>query len=343
MASDDVKSPRKNRCVVTFSLPEDDGASHPLLTTEGDAIGSKPSLSDIPSKSSAIGQPPSEPPPRNDFDSLAPPHPSVLYDSRDRRNRHTRHRGSSVDDEDSPWADTSPGDPPGGRGREAKGASGAGKVSSGTSGLISDEKLHNPVQNWDDEFQRALETENWEKLHQVAIDFVETATLYGKIVILEQFLPDSQRTVKVDRVGGWAGGTKFIVRGIMFKLATDPLLPAPPTPEGQPNKSQKYLYGGEGGPSHEFAAKSASHELKGANQMFRCGWDRLTRLRASTPGDVLTRVGLRVPMMVMLDYCGFRVTARPWLTLSKDSFLYGYDSKKGYIYIYIYIYSCIYI
>eukprot|EP00466_Bigelowiella_natans_P014444 jgi/Bigna1/126789/aug1.3_g1497 len=187
--------------------------------------------------------------------------------------------------------------------------------------------LDRQTQNWDDEFQSALETENWEKLHQISIDFVETATLYGKIVILEQFLPDSQRTIKVERVGGWAGGTKFIVRGIMFKLAEDAVLPAAPQGGNLSSSASigpRYLYGGYGGPCHEFAAKSASHELKGANHMFRSrsGW-----LACTDDGmKPLTRPLAR--RCVMIDYCGFRVTARPWLTLPSGSMLYGYDARS---------------
>lgn len=113
----------------------------------------------------------------------------------------------------------------------------------------------------------------------------------------------------------------------MFKLAEDPMLPPEKVKGLSRELGPRHLYGGYAGPCHEFAAKSASHELKGANQMFRTGWERLSRIKGRDCANGIRRIGLRVPMMVMIDYCGFRVTARPWLALQPGSMVYGYDAR----------------
>lgn len=52
-------------------------------------------------------------------------------------------------------------------------------------------------------------------------EFVRTATLFGKIIISERFIPDKQKTVQPLDVGGRAGGIKYIVEGVLFKFAWD--------------------------------------------------------------------------------------------------------------------------
>lgn len=69
-----------------------------------------------------------------------------------------------------------------------------------------------------------------------------SATMFGKIIISEVFLPDSEKTIKaVKSVGGNAGGEKYLFNGILFKFAVD----------------WKGIYSGD-----EFAMKAASHEMK---------------------------------------------------------------------------------
>jgi len=53
------------------------------------------------------------------------------------------------------------------------------------------------------------------------LEFVQTATFYGKIIIGERFLPNSKKTISPIDIGGIAGGIKYIVSGILFKFAWD--------------------------------------------------------------------------------------------------------------------------
>ena len=48
--------------------------------------------------------------------------------------------------------------------------------------------------------------------------------------------------------GGVAGGDKYLVNDILFKLTVDPML-----------RSGRHLYGGVEGPAYHLAAKAAAH------------------------------------------------------------------------------------
>ena len=52
-------------------------------------------------------------------------------------------------------------------------------------------------------------------------EFVRTATLYGKMIISERFLPEYKKTIKPLDLGGIAGGIKYEAEGILFKFAWD--------------------------------------------------------------------------------------------------------------------------
>ena len=52
-------------------------------------------------------------------------------------------------------------------------------------------------------------------------DFIYAAEAYGKIIISEQCLPSSMKTIKPVQLGGVAGGEKYICQGILFKFAVD--------------------------------------------------------------------------------------------------------------------------
>lgn len=125
-----------------------------------------------------------------------------------------------------------------------------------------------------------------DKLCTLAKDFVAAAKMYGKIIISEVFLPYKQKTIKPISIGGVAGGEKYIHRGILFKFAMD----------------WEGLYGGD-----EYSAKVASHELKGLARYFSCA------VR-----------GLHFPLMALIDYRGFRLTASSILPISHaDTLVYG--------------------
>ena len=119
---------------------------------------------------------------------------------------------------------------------------------------------------------------------------MDSAILYGKIIINERYLFDSEKTFKPLRLPGVAGkfhyfllsfqskwgnleinghlgGQKYIVQNILFKFCTDHV----------------GLFG-----SDHFAQKLAAHELRGLINIFNVGY----------------RNGLCVPMMTVIDYKG---------------------------------------
>jgi hypothetical protein len=125
---------------------------------------------------------------------------------------------------------------------------------------------------------------NLGKLYQ---NFIDTATLYGKILISERYLPEECRTFKACNIGGIAGGEKFLVQNILFKICTD-------------------HYGVFGGDEY-YAHKLASHELKGLINIYNYG----------------SKLGLYVPMMCVLMYKGFHMIAMSVLPISDKTLVYG--------------------
>ena len=158
-----------------------------------------------------------------------------------------------------------------------------------------------PPTTWNTRFQSALdlpESTPTAALHKYSIlstlssDFVSLAKLYGRTIIEEYFLqPSSQRTIhQSSGMGGLAGGRKYIVRGILFKLCSDVQLSGG-------GGSSRWLYGGDEC-DYESANKVGSHELKSAIRFFS-----------------FHSSGLRVPMLALVDYLGYRLLAMPILPL----------------------------
>lgn len=175
-------------------------------------------------------------------------------------------------------------------------------------------------QLWNGPFQAAQREQNYSKLHQLFVDFVSMSCMYGRTIVREKDLPDAEKTVRpLDSVGGVAGGRKYLVDGILFKLCSDTKV-----------KPKIFLYGGRA-ENYECAAKSAGHEIKGANAYMRA----FRKMSAS--GD-MANVQMQVPFQVMLDYGGHRMIAMPWLPLNRvfrapvtqrpTSIVYGLDSKE---------------
>ena len=59
----------------------------------------------------------------------------------------------------------------------------------------------------------------YQALTALSKDFVTCAVTYGKTIISEMFLHEKLKSVTPSLVGGMAGGKKFLLRGILFKLA----------------------------------------------------------------------------------------------------------------------------
>eukprot|EP01127_Copromyxa_protea_P017015 TRINITY_DN5149_c0_g4_i2.p1 TRINITY_DN5149_c0_g4~~TRINITY_DN5149_c0_g4_i2.p1 ORF type:complete len:1162 (-),score=193.15 TRINITY_DN5149_c0_g4_i2:138-3623(-) len=137
---------------------------------------------------------------------------------------------------------------------------------------------------------------SFQSLLKLVKDFVDYATLYGKIIISEQFSPISDKLIKPASLAGVAGGVKFIQRGILFKFAVD----------------NKGIYGWD----DEAAAKAAGHEMKGLMGYYHC------------------RVAeLRFPLMALIDYRGYRLVAMSLLPVSgKDTLVYGSDNGGDNVY-----------
>jgi Clustered mitochondria/Translation initiation factor eIF3 subunit 135 len=143
-------------------------------------------------------------------------------------------------------------------------------------------------ENWNARFIEALSKDDPSYLYALHRDFVSAASLYAKIIISEYFLHIKDKSIKpFELAGGIAGGIKYIWRGMLFKLADGSI--------------------GPWANSDENAAKAAGHDLKGVQAYFRCG--------------ALRDYGIVTPLMVLIDYKGFRMTAAAYLPLMR--LIYG--------------------
>lgn len=132
-------------------------------------------------------------------------------------------------------------------------------------------------------------------LDLLAREFVNAAKLYGQVIVSER--DAEHKTVQSARMGGVAGGDKYVAGGILFKFATDVQLP-----------SGEWLYGGKTR-NDEAAHKAAGHERKSLNEVLKF---------AVMSGS---RVG--APMITVVDYLGCRLTAQALLPIRRDTLIYG--------------------
>lgn len=117
------------------------------------------------------------------------------------------------------------------------------------------------------------------RIRSLALDFVLCAQTYGKIIIAEKELPDEKRTIRVaPDFAGVAGGDKYVIHDIVFKFALD--------------KAGVFGY------RTSAAMKVAGHDLKGLNCYFN------------------TKISeIRLPLMCLVDYRGYRLLALSKLPL----------------------------
>eukprot|EP01116_Phalansterium_solitarium_P021277 TRINITY_DN6548_c0_g1_i1.p1 TRINITY_DN6548_c0_g1~~TRINITY_DN6548_c0_g1_i1.p1 ORF type:complete len:1106 (+),score=432.25 TRINITY_DN6548_c0_g1_i1:73-3390(+) len=159
--------------------------------------------------------------------------------------------------------------------------------------------------SWNEIFQKAVEAIRnlkantrqeermrvYEELARHSSNFIYTAVTYGKLIINEAFLDAKDKTIKpvpdADE-RGVAGGEKYVCKGIIFKFAVR-------------TRKTANLFN-----TDEDASKVAGHELKALDQLFGT-W----------------AVGLHFPMMILLDYRGFRLIAMSILPISKETIIYG--------------------
>jgi len=146
-----------------------------------------------------------------------------------------------------------------------------------------------PERDWNQEFNQVLECDPLEraaKLSELQTEFVAVAAKIGKLIISERNLPECDKQIKPIHASGIAGGEKFKVKGIFFKFALD----------------TNRMYG-----SDENAMKVACHELKGHTALVSCGMMH----------------GLKLGLMTVLDYQGYRLTATSVLPISDKTLVYG--------------------
>jgi hypothetical protein len=109
------------------------------------------------------------------------------------------------------------------------------------------------------------------------------------VIVSELSLPPEARTIKPSRtLGGFAGGEKYVLKGIIFKFAVD--------------QQGSALFGGDDGA----AAKVAGLELQGLAAYSSLGLEEL-----------------HFPLMCLLDLRGFRLLALSVLPIDASTLRYG--------------------
>ena len=131
-------------------------------------------------------------------------------------------------------------------------------------------------------------------------EFNEAAVTYMRTIVSERFKPVSNRTITIIELGGAAGGNKFIVGNeYFFKF---------------PEKDIKIKY-----PSYDAAAKVAGHELKANTHLFAVitNSNIYKKIKGLVPKNLtkdtdtteLRKKIIVPPLMVLIDYLGFRAVA----------------------------------
>jgi hypothetical protein len=86
---------------------------------------------------------------------------------------------------------------------------------------LKNEKQEYQKKDWNKNFQSILDEEEseskYQRLSQIAHEFIFVAETYGKVIISEINVPFDQKTIKPISIGGQAGGEKYIAAGILFK------------------------------------------------------------------------------------------------------------------------------
>eukprot|EP00947_MAST-08B_sp_MAST-8B-sp1_P000142 g142.t1 len=151
----------------------------------------------------------------------------------------------------------------------------------------------------------------YQLLSTTSQNFIDDVAMVGKRIIEEIFIPLSSYADLTFKpsvgMGGIAGGQKYIINGILYKLASA-------ADEGSP-------YGG----SFEAANKAAAHDLRGATALSNA----VEAIKAREPDAALPHITLNA----LVDYLGFRLQAMPLLPLGPASLKLGSnnagDTVKG--------------
>lgn len=151
---------------------------------------------------------------------------------------------------------------------------------------------------WSERFEQCLAIENIEirqrEIFALTQAFAQVASMYGKVICSERWLPDTLKSVKPVSLGGVAGGSKYLMGGILFKFSQDVEL-----------SPGVYLYGGT--KMDEVAAqKAAGHELKSTHVIMKAAYPEI-----------------RVPLMTVVDFRGSRLTCQSVLPIDHTTLIYG--------------------
>lgn len=128
------------------------------------------------------------------------------------------------------------------------------------------------------------------KVTDLILEFTQIAEVLVQIIVDELHSPDYDKLVKPTNLGGVAGGEKYISHGILFKFARD----------------FQGLYGGD-----EYAMKATQHEIKGLSAYIKYS------LNSRFPNT------LHFPIMTVIDYKGYRLSATSILPVGSDTLIYG--------------------
>eukprot|EP00947_MAST-08B_sp_MAST-8B-sp1_P004933 g4933.t1 len=150
----------------------------------------------------------------------------------------------------------------------------------------------------------------YELISATSQNFINDVAIVGKRIVEEIFIPSScyrQLSFKPSSgIGGIAGGRKYVVNGVLYKLASA-------AEQGSPYQD-----------SFEAANKGAAHDLRGATALSNAAQAIMKR----EPGTELPHVTLNA----VVDYLGFRLQAMPLLPLGPGSLKVGSEDAGDTIY-----------
>ena len=130
----------------------------------------------------------------------------------------------------------------------------------------------------------------------VHIDITQVATDCSRAIVDEMFIRESEKTIFPKMLNGIAGGVKFIMRGILFKVANGSIGP----------------YGGD----DEAAMKTYGNELRNVSH-FLC-----------SSLNVEHKINIHVALQGVVEYKGFRILAQAKLPVNDESLRIGTATGK---------------
>jgi hypothetical protein len=150
------------------------------------------------------------------------------------------------------------------------------------------------------DWNRAVETRrdkdvetDWKGMTVCGDLFTQTSMIYGQCIVEGRADTGEMQAFTAKKMGGIAGGKKFVEKRILFKFA-DPM-------------------GGPYNSSFELSQKAAAHDLRGATAFVQYG-------QAGQPEG---SGGVSVSLQTLVDYAGFRLQAMQMLPIGQGSLIIG--------------------